>query len=467
MRIHLTTATLLLSAAAAYAEPPGGPLHNPQPKQCSASVPNKGAVEPGYYVMTVIYAPPGCGTKAKPCGKPSSVDYQKQSKAGTITTIGNSKKEQVSATIEAKAGGPIGPSLDVSATMAKGETTSTSDKEEVYKSENSELTIAGPSLDGIDHGHDAIYLMLNPVVQGESVTTTRWKCKEDITCECSGADKTVLGTYKHVSWTLSATNGTADMAYVYVDWLRHPSTMPKDLKARLEKSQLTEKQYAKLLEVDPLASGDAAKTIRTSKRFKQVDTTFAYEPPLKENDVPQATTQTLKNETISTKTYEIDVVSSAELKLTGSIGSPFASISVTADGQWQWTQTSSKGQLSDQAQQAAVTITEPSFGYTGPTDMGVYWDTVYNTFAFAPIKLASTERMIASGVIVDAKHAPAAFTEVTMKLADGSVRHAFTNSRGQYRMYGPAAGKGTVSALGAERELVIGKAATKLDLEAR
>jgi hypothetical protein len=461
--MHVTIATLLLGTAASYAEPPGGPVHNLPPKQCSSSVPNKGQVEPGYYVMTVIYAPPGCGTSAKPCGKPSSVDYQKQSKAGTITTIGNSKKEQFTGTIEAKAGGPIGPSLDISASLGKGDTTSSSDKEEVYKSENSELTIAGPSLDGIDHGHDAIYLMLNPVVQGESVTTTRWKCQEDFTCEC--AAKIPLGSSKQVSWELSASKGTADLAYVYIDWLRHPSTMPADLKARLAKSNLTEKDYAKLVAVDPLATGDAAKTIASSKRYKQVDTTFAYEPPLNANDATQSTTLTLKNETISTKTDEVDVLSTAELKLTGSIGSPFASISVTADGQWQWTQTSSKGELSDQAQQAAVTITEPSFGYTGPTDMGVYWDTVYNTFAFAPIKV-SAERQVASGTIFDAKNAPAKFTEVTMKLADGGVRHAFTNSRGQYRMYGPAAGKGTVTAIGAEQSIVIGKAPAKIDLKA-
>jgi hypothetical protein len=49
------------------------------------------------------------------------------------------------------------------------------------------------------------------------------------------------------------------------------------------------------------------------------------------------------------------------------------------------------------SQSATVTIGGPSFGYPGPTDILVYWDTVYRTFMFA----FSTEPASAMGSIID------------------------------------------------------------------
>jgi hypothetical protein len=464
---------LVLAASPAFAEPAGGPIINKQEKTCPNNTNEKSAVFPVYAVTSVVYAPPGCGTAAKPCGKPSSVDYQTQSKAGTIISISNQLKKLGSIGIDIKAGVGIGVasvSTEGSVTFSGTKTTTDSDKEEAYKSANTDLNVPGPPLDGIDHDHDAIYLLTNPVVNGTRDTISEYKCTADpFTCDCDAKHRTLVKPTKTaISWSLGATNGKADVMYVYVGWLKNPSTMPADIKNRLDAIAITPKHYKTLLERDPFASASAASVIaKHPDRYKEVNTTFAYEPPLTANDAPQASSLTLKNETVSTKTSEADDSTAVDLKLSVSTSGGFlatASVTVNGEASWTWTNTSSKGELSDDAQQAAVTITEPSFGYKGSTDMVVYWDTIYNTFVFVPKKEATTLSEVVHGTVLGADKQPAKFTEVTLRLADGKVRHAFTNGRGQYRMYGPTSGAGSVEVGSAKKPVTLAKKTALLDL---
>jgi hypothetical protein len=96
--------------------------------------------------------------------------------------------------------------------------------------------------------------------------------------------------------------------------------------------------------------------------------------------------------------------------------------------------------------------------------MAVYWDTIYNTFAFVPVKEATTLSEVVHGTVLGADKQPAKFKEVTLRLADGKVRHAFTNGRGQYRMYGPTSGAASVEVGSAKKSVTLAKKTALLDL---
>jgi hypothetical protein len=57
-----------------------------------------------------------------------------------------------------------------------------------------------------------------------------------------------------------------------------------------------------------------------------------------------------------------------------------ASLKVTTN--FQWTNKSSSDTSDATSQSAAVIVGGPACGYVGPTDVLVYWDTVYNSFMF-------------------------------------------------------------------------------------
>jgi hypothetical protein len=473
IRRWLPTLCLTLVASPAFAEPKGGWTVNKQEKTCPTNTAENSAVFPIYAVTSVVYAPPGCGTAATPCGKPSSVDYQTQSKAGTIISISKQLKALGALGVDVKASAGIGlvsVSTEGSITFTGTKTTTDSDKEEVYKSSNTELNVPGPPLDGIDHDHDAIYLLTNPVVNGTRTRFSEYQCTPSpFTCDCPEKDRKIVKTSKtEINWSLDAVNGKADIMYVYVGWLKKPSTMPADIKTRLEGIGITPKHYQTLLERDPFASSSATTVIaKHPDRFQELNTTFPYEPPLTANDSPQASSLTLINETISTKTTEADDSSEVDTKLSVNASGGFlatASVTVTGEATWTWTNTSSKGELADQTQQAQVTITEPSFGYNGSTDMAVYWDRIYNTFVFVPIKEATAFDEVVHGTVLDAHKHPAKFTEVTLRLGDGKLRRTFTNGRGQYRLYGPTTGAASVEVGSAKKPVTLTKKPALLDL---
>jgi len=475
LKPHNWLPVLVLASVAspALAEPKGGPIVNKPEKTCPGNTTEKSAVFPIYAVTSVVYAPPGCGTADKACGKPSSVDYQTQSKAGTIVSISKQLKALGSVGVDVKASAGIGiasVSTEGSITFSGTKTTTDSDKEEAYKSANTELNVPGPPLDGVDHDHDAIYLLTNPVVNGERLKFEQYKCQPDpFTCDCPAKDRKIVKQEKpQINWSMGAIDGKADVMYVYVGWLKKPSSMPADIKNRLDALGITPKHYKTLLERDPFASGNASSVIaKNPNRYKEVNTTFPYEPPLTANDAPQASSLTLKNETISTKTNEVDDSEAVDMKLSVSASGGFlatASVTVNGEASWTWTNTSSKGELADDAQQAQVTITEPSFGYTGSTDMAVYWDTIYNTFVFVPVKEATALSEVVHGTVMGADKQPAKFKEVTLRLGDGKIRRTYTNGRGQYRIYGPTTGAASIEVGAAKKPVTLTKKTTLLDL---
>jgi hypothetical protein len=362
--------------------------------------PERRTVEPNYVVLTVVYAPPG--TKG---GRSSSdVTYASGSSLGTTTT--GSQSFKTSNSIGLTAGGGFLADGTVGLSFSFGQSTTDTQSLDIKKSSTTTIKVVGPSIDGVDHDRDQIWLWMNPKVNLQI-------------------------TPNSVDWTLANT-GTADIQFVYVGWLKSPptETMPVGVASALARNGITPADFATILARDPLATSSTA--IRTP-RYKQLNTTFPYEPPFTATDPPTswnfnaASSTTNTNGSTMSDTFKIGLTIDAGVDFLG-----MAKSKIKVDGSWEWTNTSSSSSSLGKNEIASVTVGGPSFGYTGSTDMEVFYDTVYKTFAFHPI---GDDRLLGlHGRLVLDIGRPVPHREVTATVGDKLYR-TFTDSVGAYRFY--------------------------------
>jgi len=376
-----------------------------------------GQVFPTYQLLTVLYAPPGTNGGRST----SQVQYASGSTTGTTDSTSNSFKAGVDVT--ATAGGAAGPvNLGVSAEFTASQTGTETSQVQINKGTNNQITVTGPAQDGISHNNDLFYLWLNPLL---NVTIDH------------------LGT---VTWQ-PGVNGT-DMLiqYVYVEWLQNPSQMPPGVAQALAAAGLTTADYANILACNPFSSGG---TTIDPNRFVPTTHTFPYEPPLAAGDPVPTMTYTQTSATTTTNTeqvqvqYGINVSVSAEFKL-------IFDDQLKVTGSLQWTDTSTSTQTTGSSQSASVTVGGPAFGYTGPTDIQVYWDTVFSSWMFAFV----TESPSASGTVTSAG-VPVANQPVTLTVG-GTTLSTFTTSTGGFSFYGAESGQGTITVGSQEFPIAVG-----------
>ena len=132
--------------------------------------------------------------------------------------------------------------------------------------------------------------------------------------------------------------------------------------------------YWQILSTNPFQSGSTA--IDTD-RFVALPESFAYEPPYKKGDAPWVATYTVQNTTTSTNTVTV------EYDVTLSASAPIIDKIFTLGDSVTWTNTNTTMTTDTTTETATVTVGGPSFGYTGPTNILVYWDLVYHSFMFA------------------------------------------------------------------------------------
>jgi hypothetical protein len=376
-----------------------------------------GTLRPKYQVMTIVYAPPG----TKGGGSTSQVVYASSSSAGTTNSISKSlnKGLSVSATVGNESAVSGGGSFSASRTETD---TSTID---VQKTTRDELTLGGPAEDGIDHDRDQIWLCLNPLY---TLTADNWS---------------------NVTWAMSVDGSEMRLQYVYVGWLKDPSQMPPGVKDRLDKAGLTTDDYAQLLSLTPFTSGTAIDT----NRYMETGQSFPYIPPYGPDDAVPVQTYTQENTITLSQSRSVEVQYGVSVTMTQGIEGIF-SLKETAS--MQWTNTNTTGTSSSSSQSASVSVGGPSYGYTGPTDVLVYWDTVYNTFMFTFPQGEPTS----TGVVQDKSGAAVANKEVTLTVG-GTTRKTYTDAYGNYRFYDVPSGKAKVTAAGQSREVAVGKGAAK------
>jgi hypothetical protein len=122
--------------------------------------PVTGTLKPKFYVLTVVYAPPGTngGNSA------SSVAYGDGSTAGSTVSSSDSFKQEYKITASAEAN-LDGFDTTAEASFGTSGTTTNNQTTEVTFTKTREIDTPGPAIDDIDHDHDKIYLLLSPTIQ--------------------------------------------------------------------------------------------------------------------------------------------------------------------------------------------------------------------------------------------------------------------------------------------------------------
>jgi hypothetical protein len=376
-----------------------------------------GTVTPKYYILTVIYAPPGTnGGKSS-----SSINYSSGSTAGSTMSSSDSFKQGQSITATAE-GGFLGSGGSVEGSFGMTQSSSNGSSLEIKKTATSEINDSGPSADGINHDHDLIYLWLNPTFQLKLFPTAS-------------------GTVSSANWQPLNT-GTTVITYVYVGWLKNPSQMPPGEVQLLQQYGIRSQDFPEMLKADPYAISSRLSTITLPsapdpRRFQELFTTFPYEPPYSPGDSVPTYKVTVTYSSTSTSSASAQTEYTVGLKLSAEGGFPgLAKLSLKDQFNWTWTSTDTRSSSSGTTESASVTIGGPAFGYQGPTDIEVYYDVVYKTFFFFPLQPTAptlTGSLAASG------GQPGVGREVIV-VANGIRHRTYTNAKGQYRIYGNISG---------------------------
>ncbi len=151
---------------------PPGQLEPDEIGHCITTNP-AGSLNPQYYVLGVIYAPPGFTGNAS---QASNVSYGSGNSFSHDTKVTSSFEQGV--TVTASVNIPIlSDVVPLSASANAGYTTtaSTTNGLTVTKSATTTIAYPGEPVDGIDHDQDEIYLWLNPRVSfAQSGNSTLW-----------------------------------------------------------------------------------------------------------------------------------------------------------------------------------------------------------------------------------------------------------------------------------------------------
>ncbi len=392
----------------------------------AANQPVTGTALPKYQVLTLLYAPPGTnGGKST-----SSVDYGAGSTTGTTTSTDSSYKSGVG--VSATAGLDVGVAqLGATADFNTSTTTTDSSSIEIKKSTTLDIKCQGPGTDGISHDHDIFYLWLNPQLN------------------------VAIDPQDNINWQLGVNGPTMNIQYVYVSWLKNPASMPPGLQQQLTSAGLNATDYAAILALNPFASGAAA---IDQNRYAPTTQSFPYIPPLTAADPIPTQTYAQQNSVTDTNKRSTQVQYSVSISVSAAIKVPFTG-SLKESASFEWTNTSSNTQTDASTQTASVTVGGPAFGYTGQTDVMVYWDTIFNTFMFA----FPTEPAAATGALADQSGKPLAFKPVTLTVG-GRKFSTFTDAKGEYRIYRAAPGQGVVTAEGKTFNVPVGPGTAKAAL---
>lgn len=313
---------------------------------CSSDIPHSGSLHPSYYILSVMYAPPGSA---------SLVDYGVGSTFGTTTSAESSFSQSASISVEASADLGVVQGAGFTVTGTKSGTSGSGRTEDIKATTTAENSLDGLG-DVINHDLDRIYLLLKPTV-----------------------NVTILGN--RVSWAIAAPAPTgAPIQYAYVGWLRHPSTMPADVASTLAAAGITPADYPVMLTADPFATSSPA--VNTA-RFKYMQE-IPYEPPAVQGQAPTATkfgvsrTGTITTGTTSSTSYSVKMEITGGLDFFGLIKTK-----LTASDTLTWTSSNADSNSTASTVSANASIMQPAVGYTGRTALHIYLDTVYNTFLFS------------------------------------------------------------------------------------
>jgi hypothetical protein len=364
-----------------------------------------GSLNPAYYVLGVVYAPPGFGGNQQ---QASTVAYADGSTMSHDTKVTNSFKQGVSVTASAEIPGLADSEVPLSGSATAGYTVTDSTSGGLTV-QNSLLTTIGPwpgpSVDGINHDEDVIFLWLNPRVSfAQRGSSTLWTLGLN--------PDTYAGT-------------TVDVQFVKVAWLRGTQPMDAGTAAELAAHGIGSAQYPALLAVDPFANGGT--TVDTT-RFQDTGKSFPYELGVPPITVTMSGTDTVTNATAHTEDTTVSATLTAGSMLT------WTKLSVT--GSWDWTSSTATTDTTANTQSATVTVKGHSAAYSGPSNIRVYYDLLFKTFMFQFI----TVPPVVVGTITGLGNA-----HLSVELVDGTTTYrTITDNNGNYSFSSVPSGAGTL-----------------------
>jgi hypothetical protein len=389
--------------------------------------PVSGIVFGKYFILTVVYAPPGTTAPQTTTGEQSfsQVSYEADSTTGSSKTISHSLKQdyQLSDSLQCIVCdiGIVGGGVSFDYTHDK---THQSIKN-VNKKTTSIITDVGPVEDAVDHNLDQIWLLLRP--------------KYDVTI-----------TGKEVSWALDADQSAGLVQYLYAGQLKDPSKIPPGVLQELQTAGITPADYQVMLTADPLAqclppvnrlqsqqaTGAPPLPVPPTPcltptpplpRYVPTNMNLPYDPPYAPGDGVPLQTYSLDNSDQQTYTdiiendYAIGVTLNGQLDFLEGFKNTF-----TIQNTWTVQDINTTSRYYGSEQKASLTMGGPAYGYSGPPNMDVYYDTLYMTFAFVPNELSPNAL---HGVISSGQGKPVAVVTAT---AGGVKYRTYTNGKGEY-----------------------------------
>ncbi|HXM46368.1 MAG TPA: hypothetical protein VN956_00780 [Pyrinomonadaceae bacterium] len=420
-----------------------------------------GSVFPNYYIITLIYTPPGCtpstSSTGYTCGSGSSVSYASGSSAGSTVSI--EKSTGISTSLTAT----LDSALSVSGSYAETSTSGSS----VTISKDSNYTVTWPNPgpagpDGINHDYDQFFILLNPLVA------------------MSGWHDPVSGQ-NHVQWSLGTKNGAPmRIQRVQVSYLRcalagigprpgnsgngggpsiydptgscsaNPFLQMQGLSDASAANGwlpgLTYDDYKQILVQDLFWNASPSNRILIpTSRFAQQSADFTYDPAGGWQGSSCADqTQSISNSNTTTNTSSAQTQYQASMSL--SAGFPSVPLDLQSTTSFTWTNTTSHSLTNANSQTATATVGCTSINWTGVYFVSAYYDTLYGTFLFA-LDDGTGRAKVLQGTITDmdgdlVPHEP-------LKLVIGSKTYqSFSHNNGSFSFYLPAGETSTSATTG-------------------
>jgi len=214
--------------------------------------------------------------------------------------------------------------------------------------------------DVVDHDYDEVWFIAQPLI------------------ELSYTPASSYGP-ESLSWRFSPNQPLSAVIYwSYVKWLRDPTQMPATVKTFLDGHGITAAMYGEFLKADPFAYGYAFGQYVDPARFEYVTQKSLIPVPFP-GAKPSSTTYSLTRSVNNSSNTTNEVTYSA--KVTASTGLIFTKTSISE--QFAWTSSTSAKIALGTNEGESVSLSQPLFGYNGPTITRIYVDKIYKTFFFS------------------------------------------------------------------------------------
>ena len=357
--------------------------------QCKISY---GTLYPKFQIMTLIYNPPGCTGSA--CPVQGDVDYHSGSSSGAKLSTESSFKNDTDISTDVTLGSDDTGKLTIGGTLGWAVTQTDSHSETVTKETNIDLDRTADA-DGVDHGKDVFWLLMNPAV--------------------------VMKIQGHmVKWNLAYKGSVPAVAQINVSSLKNcasGSSTPFGLSA-------TDCQV--ILNQDPFATGS---TTIDPQRFG-LTALYSYAPSTSCSNVSYE----LKNEDEVESSHAVEKEFSVGYSVNGDKDfTPFLNATLKVEQTFTWTSTSTSEATADSTQSASFKLACPA-NDIGHDWIGVYWDVAYGTFMFMPRDLNDLGPQIHGGHVTNQTGQAMARVPVELVVGGRTYRTA-TDKNGDYKIF--------------------------------